>query len=219
MIEALLIGTAVVSSAPWLLVGLLAAGSVDPRLGLLGVLVLVLKGRPRVMPWSREVRFCRATADELRSGSSLRRAVEIAAEDIGEHRLGRAARMSRPFVEIAARVEEALPVIGFAVGGAIRVAGESGGRVADSFEAIALIAADEEEMRNERRTATAQVRASALIIAVIPILLLGLMATTGRLSGLVAGGPLSLGFMAIGVLLIGIGLFSIWWMIRRAEVF
>ena len=116
-------------------------------------------------------------------------------------------------------MEEALPVVGVAVGGAIRVAGETGGRVADSFEAIALMAADEEEMRNERRTATAQVRASALIIAVIPILLLGLLAATGRLSVLVAGGSLSLGFMATGILLIGIGLVSIWWMIRRAEVF
>jgi Flp pilus assembly protein TadB len=115
-------------------------------------------------------------------------------------------------------VAQRLPGVGPVAAGAIRIAGESGGTVADSFEAIALLASDEQELRDERKAATAQVRASALVISVLPVVLLtGLMAS-GRLDLIGSGGSLVFGLMVGGLLLIVVGLLSIWRTVRRAEV-
>jgi Flp pilus assembly protein TadB len=103
-------------------------------------------------------------------------------------------------------VAQRLPGVGPVAAGAIRIAGESGGTVADSFEAIALLASDEQELRDERKAATAQVRASALVISVLPVVLLtGLMAS-GRLDLIGSGGSLVFGLMVGGLLLIVVGL-------------
>ncbi len=217
MIGAIMTGTAIAVGVPWVIVGVVVVSMVEPWLGIPCVLALVALTRDSSAQWSVDIRFCRGVADELRSGSSLRRALEIAAQDINEHRLARACRIGRPFGELASAVETCLPLVGRAAASAIRIAGESGGRVADSFEAIALLAADEQEMRNERRAATAQVRMSAVIIAALPVILLVMLAATGRIGALTSGGSLTIAFLAAGFVLIAVGLLSIWRMAHRAE--
>ena len=217
MTEAILLGAAIVAGAPWGLIAILAAGLANPWIGVLAIVALLTFRRERSPRGSVDLRFCRVVADELRGGASLRAALAVAAHEINEMALARTCRTGRSYAELASEAELCLPLVGSVAATAIRIAGESGGRVADSFEAIAFLAADEEEMRNERRAATAQVRASAFIIATLPVLLLAGLAATGHLSVLAAGGSLTVGFLAAGFTLIVTGLLSIWRMVRRVE--
>ncbi|HSR44814.1 MAG TPA: type II secretion system F family protein [Acidimicrobiia bacterium] len=217
MTGAIMTGIAVAVGVPWVIVGVAVASMVEPWFGILCLLALFVLRRDSAARWSVDIRFCRGMADELRSGSSLRRALETSARDIDEHRLARACRIGRPFDELATAVEACLPLVGRAAANAVRIAGESGGRVADTFEAIALLASDEHEMSNERRVATAQVRMSAAVIAVLPLILLVILAATGRMDALTSGGSVTLWFLAAGFVLIAAGLLSIWRMVHLAE--
>ena len=217
MIEAVLLGGAMVAGAPWALVGLLSVGMLSPWVGGVAVLALGLLGGEPPTRWSVDVRFCRSVADELRAGASLRNALAVAAHEIGHDALAGACRVGRPFGEVADMVSQRLPGVGPVAAGAIRIAGESGGMVADSFEAIALLASDEQELRNERKAATAQVRASALVISAVPVALLAGLMVSGRLDLIGSGGPPVVGLMIGGLTLIVAGLASIWLTVRRAE--
>jgi tight adherence protein B len=218
MMESLAIGLVIVSGAPLVFVLVIMIGLIHPWIGLVAIWALHLSKREQPSRWSVDVRFSRGVADELRGGSSLRQALAVAAEEINEGGLARACRSGRPYDELASGVEACLSIIGPAAGAAIRIAGDSGGRVADAFEAIALLADDEQELRNERRVASAQARASALIIAALPALLLALLVGTGRVDVLLSGGPLAVGLMTVGFVLITVGLLAIWQMVRRAEL-
>lgn len=218
MSNGLIVGFLIISGAPWLFVVLTVLALIEPLVGLTAILVIVLRNRIPSSRWSIDVRFCTGVSAELRGGSSLRDSLAAAAEDIGEVGLARSCRVGRPYEELAAKVEAVLPIAGAAAGGAIRIAGESGGRVAVSFEAIAALAADEQEMRDEQQSSTAQVRASAFVIAALPLLILSALAASGRLGLLVSGGGLSITLMFLGLLLITAGMFALWWMMRRAQV-
>lgn len=218
MTEAILLGAAIVAGAPWGFLAILASGLANPWIGVLALVILLAFRRERSPRGSVDVRFCRAVADELRGGASLRASLAVAADEINETALARACRIGRSYEELASEAELCLPLVGSVAAAAIRIAGESGGRAAGSFEAMAFLAADEEEMRSERRAATAQVRASAFIIATLPVLMLAGLAATGHLSVLAAGGSLTAGFLAAGFILIVTGLLSIWRMVRTAEL-
>ncbi|MDF1595938.1 MAG: type II secretion system F family protein [Acidimicrobiia bacterium] len=218
MMEALAAGLVILSGAPLVFVLVMVIGLINPWIGLASIWAFHLSKRGHPSPWSVDVRFSRGVADELRGGSSLRQAFAEAAEDIGEGRLARVCRSGRPYEEMASGVEACLPLTGQAAGAAIRIAGESGGRVADAFEAIALLAEDEQALKNERRAASAQARTSALIIAVLPVLLVVLLVGAGRMDVLLSGGSLSVGLMTTGFGLITVGLVTIWQMVRRAEL-
>lgn len=218
MIEALMMGGLVMAGAPWVLVALLLIGTLNPWLGVATLLVLTMLGRASSTRWSADVLFCRSVADELRGGAALRGAVAVAARESGADVLAGACRVGRPFDELADLVAECLQEVGHAAAAAIRMAGESGGKVADSFEAIALLASDEQELHNERRAATAQIRASALVISVILVLLLAGLMASGRLDLIGSGGSLVVGLMISGLVMVSAGLLSIWQTVRRAEI-
>jgi Flp pilus assembly protein TadB len=217
MIGALAAGVAVAAGAPWPLGAVLAVSIRNPVLGLAGVGAWLLTNGERTMANSIDARFCQAVAAELRGGVSLRLALMHASVELDAHTLNRACATGRPFHELAGHVEVLLPAVGRAAGAAVRLAGESGGLVADAFDAIAVIATDEEHLRNERRGATIQARASATIIAALPVLLFGVLVATGRLGLLAGGGPISAWFMVGGLGLLGAGLLVIAGMVRRAE--
>ncbi len=217
MTRALLMGALVLVGAPWQFVVLLAAGLAQPVLGLAMIYILTLGRRGNEDAGTGDARFCGLVADELRAGASLRSALEVAAQDLGDVRLGRLCRIGRPYAEIAERTTRLLPVVGTAAASAVELAGRVGGRVAASFEALAQMAADEDEMRRERRSATAQIRASALLIASLPPLLLAGLIVTGDTGVLLAAGTTGLWMMAAGGVLIATGLGVIWGIMRSAE--
>ncbi len=217
MIRALAVGVLILSGAPWSFVGLLLLGLVQPVFGLALIYSLSLRNRSGPDAGSRDARFCGLVAAELRSGVSLRKALEAAAVDAGFADLERLCKSGRSYSELATSTAERLPVVGPAAGAAVLLAGKVGGRVAGSFEALGRMAADEQEMHRERRNATAHVRASAILISSLPPLLLAMLVATGRTGVLAASGASGLGMMATGAVLIVAGLVLIWGIVRAAE--
>ncbi len=167
-----------------------------------------------------EAAFLHGVAAELRAGAGLRGALEGAAGRAPELPLGSVARQAatgRPLPEVAAELAAALPGNGRLAAAAVRTAGLTGGRVADVFDGLALMALEEAELARERRVATAQARLSAMIVAGLPVLFLGVLAATGRMELLSGAGAAGLALLTAGLGLLAAGVVAIWLMIRRAE--
>lgn len=159
-------------------------------------------------------------AAELRSGASLRSALEEAAHRVPQIELGRPVRLAAagmPMTEVAETVEAQLPANGRLAAAAFRLSDWSGARVADTFEGLAERAAATAELARERKAATAQARLSALIVGVAPIIFTVLLVATGRGAGLVAYGGLGWLVLGVGLGLEVIGLVVVAVIVRRAE--
>lgn len=167
-----------------------------------------------------EATFLHGVAAELRAGAGLRGALESAAGRAPELSLGSVVRRAvtgRPLPEVAAELAAALPGNGRLAAAAVRTAGATGGRVADVFDGLALMALEEAELARERRVATAQARLSAMIVAGLPVLFLAVLVVTGRLELLSGAGAAGMALLTAGLTLLAVGVIAIWMMIRRAE--
>ena len=166
-----------------------------------------------------EAAYLSAIAGDLRAGSSLRFALSAAARQGDGLHLGRAARLAeagQPLGGVADELEVALPRLGGLAASAVRTAGITGGKVADVFDGLALLATDELDLIRERRAATAQARFSAWIVAGIPLVYLVVAGVTGRLAVLSASGPIGLVLLSLGLLLLVAGIAAVWATLRRA---
>ena len=214
----LCLGAMIAAGGPWPFVLAAAVTIYFPWLAAAALTVLVVRQRLQQDRTSRDVRFCRGVADELRGGASLRAGVAAAAEEVGEFRLARACRIGSPYRDLAAQLQHALPEVGMQAATAIQVAGLSGGRAAEAFEALALLAVDDQELDGELRAATAQVRASAAVIASLPVFLVVGLIAVGRMSVLTSGGSIATALLLFGGGFISLGWLVIWRMIRGAAV-
>lgn len=184
----------------------------------LGILVALL--RTRTTPGDDEGAFLQAVASELRSGAAVRMAIADAADRIASPalaRVGRLGRSGRPLEELAASVEAALPLHGVMIGAAIRIAGRTGGRIADTFDELALMAGEDMEVRGETRVATAQARLSAWIVGGIPVAYLIYAAASGRLSALVDTGAIGIGVLGVGGAFLISGVVAVVTIVRKAH--
>ncbi|MDX1384833.1 MAG: type II secretion system F family protein, partial [Thermoanaerobaculia bacterium] len=159
-----------------------------------------------------------AMAAELAAGAPPRTALAAAASRDGDPALGRAARLAEAGMAVDLVSEElvvALPVNGRLAAAAWHLVATAGGPASAMFELLAVRAADEGSLRRERRALTAQARASAAVVAGLPIVLLLGMAATGRLR---AGTDPALGLVvAVGLGLQAAGLAVVWTMLRRSS--
>jgi tight adherence protein B len=110
-----------------------------------------------------------------------------------------------------------MPRLGTLTASAVRTAGVTGGRAADVFDALALLATEEVALEHERRAATAQARFSAWIVGGIPVAYLLYAAVSGKLSVLQSVGSVGHILLAAGSLLLIAGVGVIWGILRRAE--
>jgi tight adherence protein B len=99
----------------------------------------------------------------------------------------------------------------------VRTAGVTGGKAAEVFDKLALLAAEEVGLVRERRAATAQARFSAWIVGGIPVAYLLYAGVTGRLAVLRTAGPVGVAVLTLGLVLLGGGILAIWGTLRRAE--
>lgn len=169
---------------------------------------------------SAEAVYLYAVAGELRAGSSLRHALAAAAGRASDLRLEPAIRMAaagQPLDRVAALFEPALPRLGALTASAVRTSGITGGRTADVFDALALLAKEEMELTRERRAATAQARLSAWIVAGIPVVYVVYAAVSGKLAALQGVGSVGNVVLAVGLLLLATGVGAMWGMLREAE--
>ncbi len=167
-----------------------------------------------------EAAYLQAVAGELRAGSSLRHALGAASYRATRLRLNRALRLAkagRPLDHVAEALEGALPRLGGLTASAVRTAGVTGGRAADVFDGLALVANEEVDLVRERRAATAQARFSAWIVGGIPVLYLLYAGVAGRLEILRTAGPIGIALLGVGSLLLVGGIVAMWGMLRKAE--
>jgi tight adherence protein B len=142
----------------------------------------------------------------IRAGASLPQAFAAAAEEADPPLAEALARTTRdldngvPIDEAIARFASrcAIPEA-VLVGRAMRVARQAGGELARVLDEVAETLRDRERLARELRAATAQARASAIVVAALPVVFLLLMsAGGGDQAHLLFGEP-------IGWLLLGIG--------------
>ena len=165
-----------------------------------------------------EAFYLQAVAGDLRAGSSLRYALGAASH--GGLRLGRVVRLAvagQSLERVADELELALPRLGRLAASAVRTAGVTGGKAADVFDGLALLAAEEVALIRERRAATAQTRFSAWIVGGLPVVYLVYAGVTGRLAALRTSGPVGVVLLGLGLGLLAGGILAIWGMLRRAE--
>jgi tight adherence protein B len=201
---------------------LLGIGAVfQPILTGLGIAVWAALRRRRSDPAREsdaEAAFLGAVAAELASGSPPRAALVAAASRGNDLDMGRAARLAAAGMDagrVAEELRSAMPVHGRLAAAAWHLTAAVGGPAAAIFEMLAMRAADEGVLRRERRALTTQARASAAVVAGLPVLLLGGMALSGRLAP-APGDPLGI-VLAVGIGLEVAGVAVVVAMLRRAS--
>ncbi len=218
MIAIVLMAGAIAAGAHWGLIGIVALAVWRPWWFLSGIAVWAVASRMRNRGErgpGDEADLLRGISAELAAGASLRSAVVAAADRTPALDLGPAVRLAHvgfPASRIGEALRSALPLNGRLVAAAFRLAATTGGKAAGIMSTLAVRADDVGALARERRALTAQARLSAWVVGGAPLLLLVVLAATGRLSGLlsdpvgrlvlIAGGALELAGAAVVVLMI-----------------
>jgi tight adherence protein B len=164
-----------------------------------------------------EAAFLRSVSSELQAGAALRLAVASGASgsslDLAPLVAASSAGLSAD--RVAAELERGLPINGRMAAGAFELAARSGGPAARVMHSLAMRAERIGELERERHALTAQARASAWVIAGLPLAVLLFVIASGRLS--TGSDPILLGLVAVGVGLQVVGLAVVARMIRGAS--
>lgn len=148
-----------------------------------------------------------ALAGELRAGQSLRSAVAaLAIRDRSFEKASRLAMAGRPMNEVAEAMGEATGRFGQIVSTAFRVAGDSGGGAARTFEQLAAQAMAIDDLEREEKAAAAPAMAQAVIVGGVPALVLGAMLVGGRIGETFSSGPVQAFSVGVGSLLVVVGI-------------
>lgn len=207
MLIASVLAAAALAGVPWPIVALLGLAHVAPWPALavfVAVVSLAMRRRRPAPGAADEATWLAAVAAELRSGASLRTALaaaDSAAPALSTSRLARMAEAGAPVERMAAEVVAALPCRGRAVGAALNVASTAGGKVASVFDGLAADAWADVESSRAMVALTAQARLSAWVVGGLPLVVLTILAVTGRLGVVLGSGPLAGIVMAVGLVL------------------
>ena len=163
-----------------------------------GALIALHWFRARVGEDTGPVMFCEATASELRSGASLREALEAALASADD---GKIHGSGASVAELAVRAREQFPSIGDEIELTVLAAARAGGDSASLFDEIGSLAIAQTEVRREVRIATAPGRATALVLVAAPVAYLVFQVDSGGLATLLAASEQRL------VAVLGMGLF------------
>lgn len=189
------------------------------------VVMVGLVGRSRIRPRriatigpAEEAQLFSGIVTELQSGASPRGALAAAAARLNRSdldRMGRLALAGLPFTDIAA----ALDAAGFAstrVGAALEIVDLTGGRAADVFATLRDRARAMVDLEREKRALTAQVRISAVVVALLPLAMLTFHLLGGTLGRMITSGPAGRAVAATGVVMQVAGSWLVWRISRRA---
>lgn len=222
MLSAVVLSLALAAGAPLPALGVAVLAMWQPLWLLVAAVVWAVVARRRRRGAAAgpgdEAGFLQGLAAELDAGASLRAAVPAAATRSPALDLSRACRLAGaglPAEEVGEALQAALPINGRLAAAAFRLASATGGRVAALFHTLAARAAEVGRLSRERRALTAQARASAWVVGGVPVALLALLATTGRIGPLLSApaGALVLGG---GLVLEAAGVVVVWLMVRGA---
>jgi hypothetical protein len=195
--------------------GILAG--VDYRRSILLVLALVAplpvaaligihawRARPRVS--TRAAVFCEAVAGEMRSGASLRFALERAAASVGAPRLEQMSRDGATLPDLATAAKEEFEEIGVEVGAVIERLSRLGSPAAAIFDELAVLSLAQVEVAHEVATAAAPARATAVVLLLVPLVAIGSVTMSGRIGGYLSTSAQRISaVIGLALIVIGIG--------------
>ncbi|HLF60196.1 MAG TPA: hypothetical protein VI980_03340 [Acidimicrobiia bacterium] len=202
MIAALLIGWGVLAGLDHRRTGLLVSVLVAPAAVAGLIAIHAWRARPRVS--TRAAVFCEAVAGELRSGASLRYALEHAASSVGAPILERMSRDGAPLSELAHAARQEFEEIGVEVAAVIERLSRLGSPAASLFDEMAVLALAQVEVAHEVATATAPARATAVVLLLVPLAAIGSVTVSGRIGGYLSTSAQRISAM-IGLALIVLG--------------
>ncbi len=221
---ALVVGWGLIAGLDWRLAALLGAAVTQPWLVAVFLMGLVLvdarRMRKRRTGCSEEAQVLLGMAGELRAGQGVRAAMAAAGQRSSRldfHGVRRLVASGASLDRISAAVTAAMPVHGALAAAALRVADRTGGRVAEVFDFTAALAVEEDELRQERRAATAQAKTSAVVVVGIPALVIVYRIISGGLARSLAASPISAVLTIAGVTLLGLGMAVMLILIRKAS--
>lgn len=162
------------------------------------------------------IRFCDALAAELRGGLPALTALERSC--VGEPELAPVVSAARLGGQISSALRGCGSVPGAqglrAVAAAWDVAGTSGATLAGVLERVAASLRSDEDARAEIEAALGPPRATAKMLAVLPLFGLALGSSIGADPvGFLVGNPWGLGCLSVGIML---SLAGLWWVERLA---
>ena len=137
------------------------------------------RARPRVS--TRAAVFCEAVAGEMRSGASLRFALERAAASVGAHSLENMSRVGAPLPDLALAAREEFDEIGFELSAVIERLSRLGSPAAALFDELAVLSLAQVEVAHEVATAAAPARATAVVLLLVPLVAIGSVTAGGRI--------------------------------------
>lgn len=220
----LVVGWALVSGMDWRLVTLIALAILQPWLVIALLVMLVLVEARRVRRQgsgcSEEAQVLLGVAGELRAGLGVRSAMAAAgrrSSRLDFRPVRRLVASGASLERISQAVTAAMPVHGSLASAALRVADRTGGKVAEVFDSAAALALEEDELRQERRAATAQARTSAVVVVGIPVLVVIYRILSGSLSRSLSANALSTLLTVAGITLLALGVVVMLVLIKRAS--
>ncbi len=151
-----------------------------------------------------EARFLGGVVTELHGGASPRVAVIRASareRSIDARLATRAARLGLDSGRLAAGLTAALPTNGRLAGAAWAISTDSGAPFGPVMRLLAHRAAERGRLLRERRALTAQARATAWLVAGVPLGLFAVLVVTGRID---TGPSLPIAAVGLGLQLVGV---------------
>ena len=223
MVTVVLAALALATGTPVVLIVLGWLAITHPLAALGAVAVLAVPGwrrrrRTRPSP-DDEAAFLLGLGTELAGGASLRTSLVSAAgrasRSLDVLPAARAAAAGLPATTVAGLLEDGLPRNGRIAAASWLLAADSGGPASAVMQSLALRAARDGELQRERRSLTAQSRASAWVVAGLPAVLLAGTLAAGRLDA--EGDPALGAIVAVGVGLQAAGVAVVVAMLRGAD--
>lgn len=214
MIAAAILGWGIVGGVDHRRILILLAAIMTP-LPLAALLAFhVWRSRPAVS--TRTAVFCESVAGELRSGASLRLAVERAAASVGAPELASLAHAGAPLPQVALAARAEFQEIGVEVGVVIERLARLGSPAASLFEELAGVSLAQVEVAHEVSTATAPARATAAVLLMVPLVAIGAATSRGQIGGYLSTSAQRISAV-IGLALVLLGMAVAGSILRRAR--
>lgn len=176
-----------------------------PAFAAVAVWIVLGRFRRRGPTPDDEARFLGGVVTELHGGAAPRTAVIRSAareESIDARPATRAALLGLDSTRLASGLASALPINGRLAGAAWAISTDAGAPFGPVMQLLAHRAAERGRLLRERRALTAQARATAWLVAGVPLGLFAVLGLTGRID---MGPSLPIVVVGIGLQALGVG--------------
>lgn len=205
-----------VARKPWLFVGAAALVAINPVVGVLalaGASIAIKARNERPQDSLAEATWLRRLAGEVRAGATLRNAIASSLPDSAHGHVATMCAAGVPIREVGLELADSLPISGQRFAALCSMSEMTGAPVDSALVSCAEAADDSDRRVRRQRTATTQVRLSAWVVGLGPLLLTGVVVALRGVPE--PGGALVVVPMVLGVVLEVVGLMIVFRISRR----